>query len=390
MAHITADRVKETSTTTGTGSYTLAGAATGFRAFSAVCATNDTVYYAAADQSGAGWEIGLGTLTASTTLARTTIIASSNSGSAVNWSAGTRYIFLSFPANAGGVNVQDFTSTGNSTWTKPLGCRFVTAILVGGGGGGGSGRRAATTTARGGGGGGESGGTTVYTFWADDLPATMTVTVGAGGTGGASVTTDTTGGNMGNMGGDTKLINPSTSAEILRAPGGVFGLGGSTTNTGYIWSAVTGGGDSVSGIPGGNGQTLGGSPPSAPPELAIDAASAGPSAGGGGGGALANSTATATGGASNAVAGPFTSIAGAAGGTNGGAGTAGGTALLVGLRKAGLGGGGGSYKTAQATGAGGNGSQPGGGGGGGAASDNGYASGKGGNGGDGWARIVSW
>lgn len=96
MALIWKDRVKETSTTTGTGTYTLAGAVTGFQSFSAI-GDGNTCYYCATD--GTDWEVGLGTYTsAGTTLARTSVIASSNSGSAVNWSAGTRYVFTTAPA----------------------------------------------------------------------------------------------------------------------------------------------------------------------------------------------------------------------------------------------------------------------------------------------------
>lgn len=97
------DRVMETSTTTGTGTYTLAGAVTGFRSFSVVGNTN-SAYYGAEDVDAngvptGGWEIGLGTYTTSgTTLSRDTILASSNSGSAVSWSAGTRRIFVTQPA----------------------------------------------------------------------------------------------------------------------------------------------------------------------------------------------------------------------------------------------------------------------------------------------------
>lgn len=95
-----ADRVKETSTTTGTGTYSLAGAATGYRAFSAAFATADTVYYCVED--GTDWEVGIGTLTTGTpwTLARTTILASSNAGAAVNWAAGTRNVFCTGAAAA--------------------------------------------------------------------------------------------------------------------------------------------------------------------------------------------------------------------------------------------------------------------------------------------------
>jgi len=87
------DRIKDTTTTTGTGTLTLAGSApTGFRTFGAAYGADATVYYTI--DGGAEWEVGVGTYTHSgTTLARTTIIASSNAGSAVNLSAGTKTVF---------------------------------------------------------------------------------------------------------------------------------------------------------------------------------------------------------------------------------------------------------------------------------------------------------
>ena len=92
-----ADRVQETFTTTGTGTLSLAGAVVGYQAFSAICSSGDTCYYAATD--GTNWEVGLGTYTTSgDTLARTTILSSSNSGNAVNWAAGTKNIWLTLPA----------------------------------------------------------------------------------------------------------------------------------------------------------------------------------------------------------------------------------------------------------------------------------------------------
>ena len=96
MALVVADRIKETTSTTGTGTYTLAGASTGFEAFS-VIGNSNTTYYCCTD--GTDFEVGIGTYTASgTTLARTTILQSSNSDSAVNWGSGTRDIFVTQPA----------------------------------------------------------------------------------------------------------------------------------------------------------------------------------------------------------------------------------------------------------------------------------------------------
>lgn len=100
MALVFADRVKETSTTTGTGALALAGAATGFQAFSAVLADTDTCYYAIFAPASSEWEVGLGTYaTGGNTLTRTTVLASSNTGSAVSLSAGTKTVILTLPAS---------------------------------------------------------------------------------------------------------------------------------------------------------------------------------------------------------------------------------------------------------------------------------------------------
>lgn len=96
MALVVADRVKETTTTTSTGTYTLAGAVTGFESFASI-GNGNTTYYCCTD--GSDFEVGIGTYTSSgTTLARTTILQSSNSDSAVNWGSGTRDIFVTQPA----------------------------------------------------------------------------------------------------------------------------------------------------------------------------------------------------------------------------------------------------------------------------------------------------
>ena len=99
MALIKADRVKETSTSTSTGNFTLGGAPTGFRTFASVCAVNDTVFYVIDSDSGSEWETGLGTYSATNTLTRTTVHASSNSGSLVAFSAGTKNVYISVTAN---------------------------------------------------------------------------------------------------------------------------------------------------------------------------------------------------------------------------------------------------------------------------------------------------
>ena len=99
MALILADRVQETTTTTGTGTVTLAGAVSGYQTFAAVGDGNST-YYTIAGQTGSEWEVGIGTYTASgTTLSRTTVLSSSNSGSLVNFSAGTKNVFVTYPAS---------------------------------------------------------------------------------------------------------------------------------------------------------------------------------------------------------------------------------------------------------------------------------------------------
>lgn len=96
MALIVKDRVQETSTTTGTGTFTLLGAVTGFQSFS-VIGNGNTTYYAIIMDSQ--FEIGIGTYTSSgTTLSRTTVLESSNSGSLVNFSAGTKSVFVTYPA----------------------------------------------------------------------------------------------------------------------------------------------------------------------------------------------------------------------------------------------------------------------------------------------------
>jgi hypothetical protein len=149
MALVVKDRVQETSTTTGTGTFTLLGAVSGFQSFSAI-GDGNTTYYAIV--LGSEWEVGLGTYTSSgTTLSRDTILESSNSGSAVNFSAGTKNVFVTYPAEeavyqdasgdayapqfaaSNGLNVNNGTI--GTTYTFPTGYNSVEAgdITISGG-----------------------------------------------------------------------------------------------------------------------------------------------------------------------------------------------------------------------------------------------------------------
>ena len=99
MAFVIADRVRETTTTTGTGTITLGGAVTNFETFTANLSNSDTTYYAIVDNTNGAFEVGLGTFTSSgTTLARS-VIASSNSNNLVDFGAGTKDVFITVPAS---------------------------------------------------------------------------------------------------------------------------------------------------------------------------------------------------------------------------------------------------------------------------------------------------
>ena len=123
MAFVVKDRVQETTTTTGTGTLTLGGAVLGFQTFAIIGNGNNT-YYAIADPTTGEWEVGVGTYTASgTTLSRTTVLESSNSGSLVNFAAGTKNVFCTYPAEravyldtaGSAVTVLDIGTLGAST-----------------------------------------------------------------------------------------------------------------------------------------------------------------------------------------------------------------------------------------------------------------------------------
>ena len=101
MALVINDRVKESSTTAGTGTLNLAGVVTGFEGFVAGIATGNTTYYGIFEQGTSNWEVGVGTVTDATpdTLSRDTIISSSNGDAAVSFTSGTKDVFCTLPAS---------------------------------------------------------------------------------------------------------------------------------------------------------------------------------------------------------------------------------------------------------------------------------------------------
>ena len=124
MALIIADRVKETSSTNGAGNITLSGAVTGFQSFSSAIGVGNTCYYVIENLGAGEWEIGIGTISDATTLARTTVLKSSNSNSVVTFTSGTKNVFVSFPADeisglatlAGSETFTNKTLSANTTW----------------------------------------------------------------------------------------------------------------------------------------------------------------------------------------------------------------------------------------------------------------------------------
>ena len=123
MALVINDRVKETSTTTGTGTFSLAGAETGFETFVAGVGDGNTTYYAISHDGTNEWEVGVGTVTdaGTDTLSRDTIISSSNSDAAVNFTAGGKTVFCTLPAKKTISPVMDATTfvvTHNSTLSE--------------------------------------------------------------------------------------------------------------------------------------------------------------------------------------------------------------------------------------------------------------------------------
>jgi hypothetical protein len=279
-------------------------------------------------------------------------------------------------------SIQEFTSPGTFTWTKPAGAKLVYVLAYGGGGGGGSGRRKSSASAASisGGGGGGAGGRTELWIPAVSLGSTETVTVGAGGAGAAAQTTDDTDGLDGSNGTDT------TFGSWLRARFGGLGYGGKAfsaalagSSGGSLLESAAGGLFSYTGNGGqGNTQFPG----------AGQRGGYIPGGGGGGGGFLSVSLFYA--GAEGGRGGAFQTTSTATSGGGGTAGTAsgnGGNGANANTYFVGGSGGGGGGASNTTAGAGGNGGYPGGGGAGGGGGS-GVNSGAGGSGGNGYVRVV--
>lgn len=261
MAFITADRVKDTSTTTGTGSITVSGAApTGYRTFSTVLSAGDTFYYCVQGQTTAEWEVGVGTYTSANVFARTTVLASSNSGSAVSFSSGTKNVFITLAATktlqlapsdtltagsvpygtgsalaytAAGTAGQVLTSggAGAPTWTSVGGTGTVTSVAV-------------------------SGGTTGLTTSGGPITTSGTITIAGtlatanGGTGGTA--TPTAGTIPYGTGTALGYSAVGTAGQVLTSGGAGVPTWTTVTGTGTVTSVAqsfTGGLISVSGSP---------------------------------------------------------------------------------------------------------------------------------------------
>lgn len=308
-----ANLVHETSTTTGTGDLTLVNV-NGKNNFNDAFGTSgsDVFDYFISNQAAAEWERGTGHMSDASTLVRDTVLESTNSDAAVNFSAGTKDVTNDVPAgnqyytgSSAGTSVALQSFTANGTYTPASGMAFCIVISTGGGGGGGGAEGTDTTIEIGAGGGG-SGATCIELFDAATIGASQTVTIGAAGTAGSS-----SGGNGGN-GGNTTFGSLHTAGGGVGADGiqsnsngGTEGGAGGTASNGLL--NISGGyGSTGIGMSagnngfGGNGGAgfWGGGGTGASTSSGAAAGSAGLAYGSGGGGAaVADASAGAAGGA---------------------------------------------------------------------------------------------
>ena len=262
MALVLKDRVKETTTTVGTGSFALAGAVTGYDSFGQIGSGN-TTYYAVYLDGGSEWEVGIGTYTAPSTLSRDTILASSNSGLIVTFSTGQKTIWCDYPA--GKASYQDASGVINNT-TFSASTKFVSPHFDALNSAGGQLRNASGTPQLQWGGGG---GNNISVDVAINLnPANSQVSLAPTGTG-TVVINPATAGNINNMTigattpKDASFVNLSvtgttnfdgqegTAGQVLTSAGSGNTPTWTTPTTGTVTSvAATGGtGISVSGSP---------------------------------------------------------------------------------------------------------------------------------------------
>lgn len=282
-----------------------------------------------------------------------------------------------------GINNQFWSVPGTYTWTNPspLIRKPILLFMVGGGGGGGSGRKNPVGYQRGGGGGGCGGGYFMKWLWSDELPSTVSVTVGSGGSGGAAQTADSLNGNLG-------LAGTSSVFDKWRAVGSNGGSRGST-GTSSGGASQTGGLNFLA-----SASTFAGGNSTISPMTVPTASLYGAPTGGGGGASIASGGTEyigASGGSQvNTLIGTPSPPVAAAGATYGASGQNGSDA--AGYWVFGGGGGGGGYVSLVGNaGSGGNGGYPGGGGGGGGAGTDGVGdSGAGGNGGNGYVEVTTF
>jgi hypothetical protein len=254
MAFVTADRVLDTSTSTGTGAFVVSGTApSGYRTFSAVLTTSDTCYYSIQHQTLNEWETGTATYSSADTLTRTTIASSSNANAAVNFSAGTKDVSITFlaskslQADPSGQTVNSSGSYTRTTITATAGQTsftanytvnyvevYVNGILLN------SADYTATT------------GTTVVLASAaavGDIVDVLAINIGTF-TGGVTITGTPTNGQLTNWSGSTSIQGITTGTGVVTALGINTGTSGAfVVNGGALGTPSSGTLTSVTGLP---------------------------------------------------------------------------------------------------------------------------------------------
>lgn len=265
MAFVLANRVLETTTTTGTGAVTLDGTSTGFQSFADGIGNGNATFYTITNDID--FEVGTGTFFSSgPTLTRDEVFESSNSNNKVDWSAGEKQVFVTYPASQAVFTLpNNIVFTGAVSGTGALGevdvekVFFEVNLLVVAGGGGGGGLPPGFVFAGGGGAGGYISQTSTL------ITATnLTVTVGAGGAGGPntpagrgisgqnSILSNLTA--IGGGGGGSQGSSPGTGADGGSGGGGGFALAGGAGTPGQGFAGGTGN-NSPNGGGGGGGAT---------------------------------------------------------------------------------------------------------------------------------------